>query len=460
MLEEEKICRYCFESALDSDDPQGNNLLSPCGCSGTQRYVHQGCLYLWQQSILLSSSSLSSLSFSQQETRHIRCSTCGETFRGVRVPNRLELIEARCPYQNYPSALQNGCYLVTSQTKSERNLLSATSSNIPPVLRALFELKSSHWKYGVYMIFHFDRIPHEISVGEEPILALNLTRCQNGTRDEPIPDEVLREIDHNMVVLSSQLHEDPRPGVINIRHFNGGPVNWSSVRIASCVMSMSREYLSALFQQSLSAVASQESDETIAGETTPPPPRPPPVSHAFYDVMNPAAAPHEQFKIWTITPEKSMVIGKFSDVLAFVRHIFQQTSSPAPHPNDSSSTPATVPTNGTGFLINSFSGYAKWSRAQLIQELSDPQGWGLVVPEQSLPISGEYLETGKYRPRTAVSLPLDDFGQDGEEEKRDERSEVASAGEGQQQQAEAEETRQLWRSVRELCLPREEPVSG
>jgi hypothetical protein len=430
---DEKICRYCFEPAAEFEDPLGNPLLSPCGCSGTQRYVHQNCLNSWQMSILLNSSSLSSLSFSQQETRHIQCSTCGETFRGVHIPNRLELIEARCPYPNYVPALQNGCYLVTSQSKSERRLSTSTSSNIPPVLRALLELKSSHWRYGVYLIFHFEQIPREISVGEEPILALNLTRCQNGTRDEPIPDEVLREIDHNTIVLSSQPHEDPRPGVINIRHFNGGPVNWSSVRTASCIINMSREFLSSLYQSLF--VVSQDSSELIALETTLHPPRPP-VSHLLYDVMNPASPPHEQFKIWTISPTKSMVIGKFRDVLALVRHLYQQTLSPPPHFNN------TIPVTNfsvnvnempVGFLINSYSGYAKWSRVQLIQELSNPQGWGLVIPEQSIPISGEYLETGKYLSRISAC--------DGKDNKEDE---------------DQEETHQLWKSVREFCLPREE----
>ncbi|KAG0003411.1 hypothetical protein BGZ65_001730, partial [Modicella reniformis] len=54
---DERCCRICFET--EEDDKKnfgsaaaGNKLISPCGCKGTFRYVHQVCLKRWQQECL------------------------------------------------------------------------------------------------------------------------------------------------------------------------------------------------------------------------------------------------------------------------------------------------------------------------------------------------------------------------------------------------------------------------
>jgi len=44
----EKSCRICFEADCDSS----NQLVSPCKCKGTQRYVHTKCLRRWQRTAL------------------------------------------------------------------------------------------------------------------------------------------------------------------------------------------------------------------------------------------------------------------------------------------------------------------------------------------------------------------------------------------------------------------------
>ena len=43
-VEDEKICRICFEEETDN-----NKLIRPCKCKGTQRYIHYNCLMTWIQ---------------------------------------------------------------------------------------------------------------------------------------------------------------------------------------------------------------------------------------------------------------------------------------------------------------------------------------------------------------------------------------------------------------------------
>jgi hypothetical protein len=45
--EEPAICRLCWQPAEDADDP----LLSPCACSGSLAWIHEGCLRDWQATL-------------------------------------------------------------------------------------------------------------------------------------------------------------------------------------------------------------------------------------------------------------------------------------------------------------------------------------------------------------------------------------------------------------------------
>jgi hypothetical protein len=429
-MEEERFCRFCFENESAEDNP----LISPCHCTGTQKYVHKECLNSWQSTLLLSSAAASGNPTRTPERRHVTCSTCGEPFLGVSPPTRLSLVEAHCD-PDLVQSLHTGSLLVTSQIKSERRL--PERSNIPPLLAALFELKSSHWRYGVYLIFHFHKL--DDGSGEEPVLAINLTRPQSGSRDEPIPDEVLQVIDEGEGVVLFDGNVAPDGVSISIRHHNGGPVHWSSIRTASCVINLPPETVIALYRSAAVDLSMNRSDVTDES----PPPAPLSSSRPLYEVMNPSAEPNTQFKIWSLSPTASLVIGRFADVLPFVHRL---SRTPLPHLNGS--TPVAC---GMSFLVNSYSGYAQWSRAQLIQELSDPQGWGVVVPEESLRVCGRYLETAQ-PPQSTAS------------EERDSAIAIAPPSvaapidrlsffrlRGREM---SEEKLGLWRAVRELCVLR------
>ena len=48
-----KKCRICLEFQDESDSRQSDDLISPCNCRGTQKYVHKLCLAQWQRVAIL-----------------------------------------------------------------------------------------------------------------------------------------------------------------------------------------------------------------------------------------------------------------------------------------------------------------------------------------------------------------------------------------------------------------------
>lgn len=48
-----EVCRFCF----DGESAEAGNLVTPCKCSGSLKYVHLSCLQRWQSQQLLSAAS-------------------------------------------------------------------------------------------------------------------------------------------------------------------------------------------------------------------------------------------------------------------------------------------------------------------------------------------------------------------------------------------------------------------
>ncbi|CAE8698269.1 unnamed protein product, partial [Polarella glacialis] len=67
--EEEPMCRICL--CLDGSRADGDNFLTPCRCSGTQRLVHEKCLREWQWTVI----------GGPNESRALRCSVCDSSFK-------------------------------------------------------------------------------------------------------------------------------------------------------------------------------------------------------------------------------------------------------------------------------------------------------------------------------------------------------------------------------------------
>jgi len=71
--EEEFVCRFCWQP---EDEDRGGELLAPCRCSGSVKYVHRRCLGAWQRT-----------QRSQGALRKsYRCDICKERYRVTRAP--------------------------------------------------------------------------------------------------------------------------------------------------------------------------------------------------------------------------------------------------------------------------------------------------------------------------------------------------------------------------------------
>jgi len=81
---EEKLCRFCFEEG-DEENP----LLSPCNCSGGQKYIHLNCLRKWQRINIVSQPTHPA--FWKDDVRHHKCNVCTATFT-CPPPSRHELM--------------------------------------------------------------------------------------------------------------------------------------------------------------------------------------------------------------------------------------------------------------------------------------------------------------------------------------------------------------------------------
>ena len=83
-----RVCRFCFVGDDDDDDDGGGGggdgdvLVSPCRCTGTQEWVHVGCLRQWQRVSMRSSGA-----------REKRCRVCHATFKLPRPPMREALAQ-------------------------------------------------------------------------------------------------------------------------------------------------------------------------------------------------------------------------------------------------------------------------------------------------------------------------------------------------------------------------------
>jgi len=64
------MCRICFDETTEVGE-----LVTPCDCIGTQKYVHFKCLRKWQENVVLNSSSLDGY-----DERAVKCSVCQATF--------------------------------------------------------------------------------------------------------------------------------------------------------------------------------------------------------------------------------------------------------------------------------------------------------------------------------------------------------------------------------------------
>ena len=254
------------------------------------------------------------------------------------------------------ASLQAGSFLVASRSNSERTV----STNFPALVAALFKLKRAHWKYGVYFVFSFGFPDIDDVEGDSKVFAFNLTRLMDGSSERPIPDEVLNQ---QQMVREAQEEEEEEekendgrlceapsfPRVV-IKHHNGGPVKWSSHRSGMFVVNKETLYVEEQLRR-----RDFVSDVDAAARSG-----------------DPAAVFLSSFHLIPLSETSCLVLGRFSLIMEIVqslRHMFA---------------------DGSEIVVFSFSGYAEWTKAQLLREVARGS-WGVVHPQTALVACDELL---------------------------------------------------------------------
>lgn len=133
---EEKMCRYCFE--------EDGELISPCKCTGGQKWVHLECLRRWQRSVLVSQPTHPA--FYGRDERQDICNVCMSPYN-CKPPTRHELMTSFTGPE-LAALIDEGCIIASHSDFSAE--LERQLSQLPV---ALHERTSyPHWVRGAYLI--------------------------------------------------------------------------------------------------------------------------------------------------------------------------------------------------------------------------------------------------------------------------------------------------------------------
>lgn len=135
---EEKICRYCFESE------ESGELISPCRCTGGQKWVHLACLRRWQRGVLVSQPTHPDLY--GDDVRHRICNVCKSSYT-CEPPTRLELMQSFTG-EELASLVAAGCLI-----GSARGFCSDVRRQLEGIPEPLLEhVVDRHWLDAVFLI--------------------------------------------------------------------------------------------------------------------------------------------------------------------------------------------------------------------------------------------------------------------------------------------------------------------
>lgn len=147
---EERICRYCFEG-----DEVGE-LISPCNCSGGQKYVHLSCLRMWQRAVLVSQPTHPD--YYGNDSRQRICNVCKSEFT-CPPPTRTELM-ASITGPEIAALIGEGCLIGSAEDFS--NDLNQQMAGFPESVRE--RVVCRNWVQGVFLIVKVVRDRHTDSV--------------------------------------------------------------------------------------------------------------------------------------------------------------------------------------------------------------------------------------------------------------------------------------------------------
>ena len=208
------LCRFCFEA--------DGELIEPCGCQGTARFVHLACLRRWQHAVVLSAPNNPHAADADAERRHLRCGVCLRDFN-IAPPSRLELVSALVGPDVASALARPGSLIVASRRMSER---AAASARLPFPFSLLAEMKQAHWRRAVYLVCEL--VAGAGGDGTDAVVAINLTRevgvvGADGAADGAAPLE--REMPPRLASVAAR---GAAACGLSVVHHNGGPVKWSS----------------------------------------------------------------------------------------------------------------------------------------------------------------------------------------------------------------------------------------
>ena len=150
--EEVNKCRYCFEPG---------ELISPCKCIGSNKWVHKRCLAKWQYTSILSQSTHPKY---QTDIERI-CNVCKGKFNIIEF-SRNELM-LQFTGQDIANMIKRGNYIVSSEKSSNYNtrLISENKSNTELIENI------KHWTKSVLIITHCLQSENQVFIH-----AINITR--------------------------------------------------------------------------------------------------------------------------------------------------------------------------------------------------------------------------------------------------------------------------------------------
>eukprot|EP00930_Biecheleria_cincta_P087650 TRINITY_DN76882_c0_g1_i1.p1 TRINITY_DN76882_c0_g1~~TRINITY_DN76882_c0_g1_i1.p1 ORF type:complete len:430 (+),score=77.17 TRINITY_DN76882_c0_g1_i1:85-1290(+) len=198
-LAEQPTCRICFTGADDSTD--GQQLVSPCKCQGSSKYIHLACLRQWQRTVQLQTPNHPEEA--SREDRHLVCNVCRAAFT-VAPQDRASMMSDLAGTR--PEEVEAGMLLITKRSSEEAAL--GSGANI--AVRAFIEAKAAHFRRAVYVLTEI--IPGA-SDGSDAVIGLNLCRALEAPNIKALAGSPSEDV----------LAEYADAGV-NVVWMNGGPV--------------------------------------------------------------------------------------------------------------------------------------------------------------------------------------------------------------------------------------------
>lgn len=170
--EDERLCRFCFEGEEEGE------LVSPCRCTGGQKWIHLKCLRAWQRTVLVSQPVHPDLY--DNDTRQRVCNVCKAEFT-TPPPTRQELL-ASFTGPELAALIEEGCVIGSADDFSRE--LQRQVAVFPEAVRE--SVVCRNWIRGVFLITKVvedrERSLVRLTVDEEGDLSRLLQRLGDDCR--------------------------------------------------------------------------------------------------------------------------------------------------------------------------------------------------------------------------------------------------------------------------------------